>query len=258
MRARPSASPSCRLRARRHRADCSWCAAQNLNRALDLVLAADQRIDAAFAGLLVEVDAVGRESLVALFGRGLAARLLLRTADAARARPARHLGLAVADVVDRIEPGHALVLEERHGVAVALGEQRNQHVGPVTSFRPRTGRARRRVGRRAGNPRSAAARCRSGDDPLKPVVDEGFEIVPQPVDVDPACLEDRFASSSPPSWTTADAPASHIHDDARPRARRRDAGTSRVLGQHGHRTTRLEKRTTLGRLLFLQRALERC
>ena len=41
-------------------------AAQHLDGALDLVLAADQRIDPALAGLLVEVDAIGGQRLVAL------------------------------------------------------------------------------------------------------------------------------------------------------------------------------------------------
>src|SRR6185369_9102061 len=104
-------------------------AAQHLDGALDLVLAADQRIDAAFAVLLVEVHAVGGQRLVTLLDRRLAAVLLLGAGDAAGAGAARHLGLAVADVIDRVEPRHALVLEERHGVAVALGEQGHQHVG---------------------------------------------------------------------------------------------------------------------------------
>src|SRR4029453_14058799 len=109
-------------------------AAQNLDGALDLVLAADQRIDAALAGLLVKVDAVGGQRLVALLDPGFAAIFLFRARDPAGAGAARHLGLAVADVVDGIEPGHALVLEERHGVAVALGEQRHQHVGARDFF----------------------------------------------------------------------------------------------------------------------------
>ncbi len=104
-------------------------AAQHLDGALDLVLAADQRIDAALAGLLVEVDAIGGQRLVALLGAALAAILLLRALDPAGARATGHLGLAVADVVDGVEPRHALVLEERHGMAVAFREQRHQHVG---------------------------------------------------------------------------------------------------------------------------------
>ena len=87
-------------------------AAQHLDGALDLMLAADQRIDAAFAGLLVEIDAIGGQRLVALFHRSLPAVLFLGARDAASAGTPRHLGLAMADVVDGIEPRHALVLQE--------------------------------------------------------------------------------------------------------------------------------------------------
>ena len=48
-------------------------AAQDLDGALDLMLAADQRIDATLTGLLVEIDTVGGQRLVALLGRALAA-----------------------------------------------------------------------------------------------------------------------------------------------------------------------------------------
>ena len=36
---------------------------------------------------------------------------------------------AVADVGDRVEPAHVLLLQEIDGIALALGEQRDQHVG---------------------------------------------------------------------------------------------------------------------------------
>jgi hypothetical protein len=35
----------------------------------------------------------------------------------------------VADVVDRVVAGHVLLLQEIGGVALALGEDRDQHVG---------------------------------------------------------------------------------------------------------------------------------
>ena len=41
----------------------------------------------------------------------------------------RHLGDAVGDVVDRVEAGHVLLLQEIDGVALALGEHGHQHVG---------------------------------------------------------------------------------------------------------------------------------
>ena len=53
-------------------------AAENLDRALDFRLAADQRIDAARLGLLVQIDAIGFERLGALLVGFLAPLLLPR------------------------------------------------------------------------------------------------------------------------------------------------------------------------------------
>jgi hypothetical protein len=39
------------------------------------------------------------------------------------------LGDAVADVIDRVVAGHVLLLQEIGRVALALGEDRHQHVG---------------------------------------------------------------------------------------------------------------------------------
>ncbi len=39
------------------------------------------------------------------------------------------LGDAVADIAYGVEPRHVLLLQEIHGVAFALGEQRHQHIG---------------------------------------------------------------------------------------------------------------------------------
>ena len=157
----PRRSRSCRRRARadieRIVLRCAgtapgWCARPRARGPIS-------RIDPALAGLLVEVDAVGGQRLVALLACGLPPFSSSEPRrPGRRARPARRLGLAVADVVDGVEPGHALVLEERHGVAVALGEQRHQHVGAGHFLcGPTTGHGRRRAGRRAGSPRSAAA-----------------------------------------------------------------------------------------------------
>src|ERR1700686_2204845 len=41
----------------------------------------------------------------------------------------RPLGDAVADVIDRVVAGHVLLLQEIGGVALALGEDRDQHIG---------------------------------------------------------------------------------------------------------------------------------
>ena len=105
--------------------------AQHLDGAADLGVAADQRIDLALARLLVEVDAISVERvalllrLVAVLGIGF----LVGAAHRARFRHARPLGDAVADVVDGVVTRHVLLLQEVRRVALAFGEDRDQHVG---------------------------------------------------------------------------------------------------------------------------------
>ena len=108
-------------------------AAQDLDRPVDLRPAADQRIDPAIFGLLVEIDGelVERGFLLALLGcLVLALRLaffgaLRRTAFDLLAA----LADAVADEAHRVEPAHVLLLEEIDRIAVAFGKQRDQHIG---------------------------------------------------------------------------------------------------------------------------------
>ncbi len=124
-------------------------AAQHLDGALDLGPAPDQRIDAARAGLLVQVDAIDLERVgaallvLAALDRG---SVLVDAPHGARLGHAGPLGDAVADIVDRVEPGHVLLLQEEGGVALALGEDGDQHVGPghllaaaTTAHAPRRG-----------------------------------------------------------------------------------------------------------------------
>ena len=123
-------------------------AAEHLDGAVDLRFAPDQRIDLAGQGLLVEVGRVEREraflfrlvvlSLSALLGRleSLFA-LLLGAARAARLGSAGALGDAVGDVVHRVVARHLLLLQEIGGVALALGEDRNEHVRAGDFLTPR-------------------------------------------------------------------------------------------------------------------------
>ena len=107
-------------------------AAQHLDRAQHLSLAPDQRVDAAVLGLLVEVDAIGVERVLRLLLAVLAPVRALVLVDAAHVLGLRHagpLGDAVADVLDRLEARHLLLLQEEGGMALALGEDRHQHVG---------------------------------------------------------------------------------------------------------------------------------
>ena len=104
-------------------------AAENLDGALDFGGAADQRIDPAGLGLLVQVDAIGFERLGALLVGLFGLLVLLGAARRLGLAHARPLGDAVADIAHRIQPVHVLLLQEIDGMAFALGEQRHQHIG---------------------------------------------------------------------------------------------------------------------------------
>jgi hypothetical protein len=101
--------------------------AKDLDAALDLAGAANERIDLPGAGLLIEVDAIGFQRLAA----GLHRRLLvvIGALDGPALRGARLLGDAVGDEVDRVVAAHLLLLQEVGGVAFALGEDGDQHIG---------------------------------------------------------------------------------------------------------------------------------
>src|SRR5690606_2640247 len=110
-------------------------AAEDLDGPAQLAVATDQRIDLAGAGLVIEVDAEigeGRTllALSAAFRTGLA---LFRATDLALFARAG-LGNAVGDEVHRIEPAHVLLLEEICGMALALGENGDEHVCPSHLF----------------------------------------------------------------------------------------------------------------------------
>ena len=62
--------------------------------------------------------------LLALFLLGLLGAL-----DLLRLGRGLALADAVADVADRVEPAHVLLLEEIDGIALALGEERDEDVG---------------------------------------------------------------------------------------------------------------------------------
>ena len=105
--------------------------AQHLDGAADLGFTADQRIDLAFARLLVEVDAIGVERVALLFRLvvGFCIGVLVAAAHRTRFRYARPLGDAVTDVIDGVVARHVLLLQEIRGMALALGEDGDQHIG---------------------------------------------------------------------------------------------------------------------------------
>ena len=112
---------------------------------LDLVRAADERVDALVLRLLVEVDRVGLERVLLLLPRRLLAapreRLPPRRRRPRRLRPSD----PVRDVGDEVEPGDPRPLEQAHRERVALGEHRDQHVRPLHLVLARRRHVRRRA-----------------------------------------------------------------------------------------------------------------
>ncbi len=108
-------------------------AAQHLDTALDLFLAADQRVDRALARFRVQVDAVfsQRAFLLLRLGGG-AVNLFLglgRALNRARFSKGGILGHTMGDEIHRVIAGHVLFLQEVGGVRFPLGKDRDQHIG---------------------------------------------------------------------------------------------------------------------------------
>ena len=98
--------------------------------------ASDQGIDAARAGFLVEVDAVDFERIgAALLLVALDRRRVVVHPRTVRVRHPGPLGDAVADIVDRIEAGHVLLLQEEGGGS-GSAKMATSTLAPVTSSRP--------------------------------------------------------------------------------------------------------------------------
>ena len=144
-------------------------------------------------------------------------------------------------------------------MAVALGEQRHQHVGAGHFLA-----ARRLHVDRGALDHALEARGRQrlarvlGDDALQAIVDEGFEIVAQAVDVDAAGLEDgnRVVVLGHRQKQVLEGGVFVAAFSGEPEGA--VEGSLEVLGQHGHRTTSTE-RTNYSRSVhsFSRRALER-
>ncbi len=163
---------------------------EHVERALDLRLAADQRVDAAGAGERGQVLGEGGER-VAAPRSGLAVLAVLAIARGERPPVARRgAGAAgraelrdpVGEVADDVEPAHPLLVEELHGVALRLEEHRHQEVaagdlGAAGAVRVGAGAGERAL-ERERQPRLAAA----GDAPQL-VVEPGGEPLAQRFEV---------------------------------------------------------------------------
>ena len=103
-------------------------AGQDLEGALQLRQAADEGVELALPPALGQVDAVGAQR-VARGGRALLAGAAWRRLRLAVA--ARDLRDAVRDVVQDVEPAHALARQQVDGVGAALGQERGEDVAHV-------------------------------------------------------------------------------------------------------------------------------
>ena len=170
-------------------------AAQHLDGALNLGGPPDQGIDPAGPRLLVQVDAIDLERigaallLVAAFdSRGI----FLHAAHGARLGHAGALGDAVTDVVHRIEAGHVLLLQEEGGVALALGENRHEHIGAGHLLAARglhMGDGAMDDALEAGGRLGVVMRIEH--EARKLVIEISGELVPQQVDIDVAGAHHR-------------------------------------------------------------------
>ncbi len=166
--------------------------AEDLDRPLDLGLAPDQRVDLAALGLLVEVDAIGVERVMAALLALLAALLFFSALDAARLGAAGRLGDAMRDVVDRVEAGHVLLLQEVDGVALALGEHRDQYVGTGDLLATRGLHMDRSALQHALEARGRLCILAViGDEVGQLVIDIGQHLAAQPVEIDAAGSQHR-------------------------------------------------------------------
>ena len=108
-------------------------AAQNLDAALNLMVAANQRINIALGRFFIEIDAIFCQS--ALFFGGLMGfavkhfRLIFSANDWPAFDKVGIFGHPVGDEIHRIIAGHVLLLQEIGRVALAFGKYCDQNIG---------------------------------------------------------------------------------------------------------------------------------
>jgi len=120
----------------------------------------------------------------------LAALLLFGTLHPPRLGAAWRLGDAVRDVINRVETGHVLLLQEIDRVALALGKHRDQHVGAGHLLAARgldVDRGALQDALEARGRLRVVAVVRHEIGQL--VVDIGQDLAAQPVEIDAACAQ---------------------------------------------------------------------
>ncbi|MND48644.1 hypothetical protein D3C80_395690 [compost metagenome] len=109
--------------------------AKNLNGAADFAVTSDERIDATGFGFFVQIDAIGRKSILLFlcaFFRFYACAFFagtFRTTRRAWFAALCTLRNAVRDIIDGIITRHLLFLQEVSSMAFTLRENGNEHIG---------------------------------------------------------------------------------------------------------------------------------
>ena len=103
-------------------------AAQDLDGALDLELAADQRIDLALARRIIQIRGIFLQGIAAAVALALGIRRGAAIVAFA-AFLAAGLRQAVGDEIDDVQARHVLHAEQVGGVRLLFAEDRHQHVG---------------------------------------------------------------------------------------------------------------------------------
>ena len=106
-----------------------------MNDPLHLFVPAHKRVDAARFGLLIEIGGKGLQGTGGRRLRGLP-RFLGLLSLVGPGFIVRHLGDSVGDVIDDIDAGDVLELQEIHRLALLLAEDRHQHIGPRDFLAP--------------------------------------------------------------------------------------------------------------------------
>ncbi len=114
-------------------ADIEWIVfrapTQYLNRALNFVLAPDQRVDVAALSFSIEIDAIGIKCFTTPLDLGFAHQLFIDPRDLAAFAPLpRDFGDTVGNIIHRIEARHILLLKEIDGMGFALGKQGGKNI----------------------------------------------------------------------------------------------------------------------------------
>jgi hypothetical protein len=164
-------------------------AAEHLNAAFHLIGTADQRVHVALLGFDVEVHAIlGQRAVLFLgHGAGLCGLFVVRrSGDRTALAKGGVLGHAMGDEVHRVIAGHVLLLQEIGGIALALGKDRDEdvgpgHFGPARGLHMDRGALDHALERGGGHGFGAVD---VGDEGRQIVLDEFFEAVAQLVQID--------------------------------------------------------------------------